>query len=82
MKHQIGWLAERNARAAEAAEGRVRVAVRRLGRFPELGRRGRIEGTRELSVPRTRFIVVYRLSDDGVEVAALLHSSQNWPSKF
>jgi len=82
LKHQINWIAERNVRAAEAAEGRVRVALRRLGRFPELGRPGRVEGTRELTVPRTRFIIVYRLSNDEVHVAALLHSSQNWPSSF
>jgi toxin ParE1/3/4 len=82
MKHQSGWIAERNARAAEAAEARVRVALRRLSRLPELGRPGRVEGTRELSVPRTRFIIVYRRSSDSVEVAALLHSSQNWPSRF
>ncbi|HRO04668.1 MAG TPA: type II toxin-antitoxin system RelE/ParE family toxin [Terricaulis sp.] len=79
---QIEWIAERNLRAAEAAEARVRVALRRLGRFPELGRIGRIEGTRELSVPRTRFIIAYRVRAGVVEIAALLHAAQSWPDQI
>lgn len=79
MKHQLTWIAERNAAAAQAAESRVRVALRRLGKFPELGKPGRVEGTRELSVVRTRFIIAYRVRDDVVEVAALVHDAQQWP---
>lgn len=82
MKHQIAWIAARNARAAVAAELRVRVALRRLARFPELGRAGRVAETRELSVPRTRFVIAYRVRDNTLEVAALLHAAQNWPSSF
>jgi toxin ParE1/3/4 len=82
MKHQIDWIAERNPRAAVAAEARVRVALRRLSRFPELGRPGRVVETRELSVSRTRFIIAYRVRNEEVEVAALLHSSQQWPASF
>lgn len=82
MKHQIAWIAARNAQAAVAAEMRVRVALRRLGRFPELGRVGRVAETRELSVPRTRFVIAYRVRDDVVEVAALLHAAQDWPGSF
>jgi toxin ParE1/3/4 len=82
MKHQIAWISERNPPAALAAEARVRVALRRLGRLPKMGRPGRIEGTRELSVYKTRFIIAYRVRDDAVEVAALLHSSQQWPTNL
>jgi toxin ParE1/3/4 len=79
FKHQIAWIGERNFRAAQGAEARVRVALRRLGRFPELGRQGRVDGTRELSVPRTRFIIAYRVRSGVVEIAALVHDAQQWP---
>jgi toxin ParE1/3/4 len=79
FQHQVAWIAKKNMSAAQAAETRVRVALRRLGRFPELGRLGRVEGTRELSVPKTRFIIAYRLRDGVVEVAALVHDAQQWP---
>jgi toxin ParE1/3/4 len=82
MKHQIAWIAERNPLAAVAADARVRVALRRLSKFPELGRPGRVAGTRELSVPRTRFVIAYRVRKEEVEVAALLHSAQEWPTSF
>lgn len=81
MTHQISWIAKESPAAADAAEKRVRVALRRLGRFPDLGRPGRVQGTRELLVPRTRFIIAYRVGD-AVEVAALLHTAQQWPDRF
>ncbi|MBC7770512.1 MAG: type II toxin-antitoxin system RelE/ParE family toxin [Phycisphaerales bacterium] len=46
LKHQISWIAARNLSAARAAETRVRVALRRLRRFPDLGRPGRVEYAR------------------------------------
>jgi len=80
LRHQIQWIAADNPVAAARAEGRVRVAVRRLSRFPHLGRTGRIDGTRELSVPNTRFIIAYRVTDNTIDVAALLHAAQQWPT--
>lgn len=77
FKHQIAWIAERNLKAAQAAESRVRVALRRLGRFPELGRPGRVDGTRELSVVRTRFVIAYRVRESVVEVAAWCMTHNN-----
>lgn len=71
--------------AREAPDAAVRIvdriegAVRNLERHPRLGRPGRVEGTRELVVPGTPFIVPYRLFDDYVEVLALIHGARRWP---
>jgi len=34
------------------------------------------------SARRTRFIVVYRVNDGFVEIAALIHAAQRWPTGF
>jgi toxin ParE1/3/4 len=50
-----------------------------LGTFPNRGRSGRIEGTRELIFPSLPFIAVYRLHKEAVEVVRIYHAAQDWP---
>jgi len=50
-----------------------------LRSFPRRGRRGRIEGTRELIFSGLPYIVVYRIHDQTVEVMRIYHGAQNWP---
>lgn len=52
-----------------------------LSENPNLGRQGRVAGTRELVLPRTRYIVVYRLHDH-VEILAVMHGAREWPEAF
>jgi toxin ParE1/3/4 len=47
--------------------------------FPNIGRPGRVAGTRELALAPLPFIVVYRVKDDLVEIARILHGAQRWP---
>lgn len=44
-----------------------------------MGRPGRKQGTRELVISRTPFIVVYRLKAKRIELLRVLHGSQQWP---
>jgi toxin ParE1/3/4 len=55
-------------------------AVESLRRYPELGRRGRAPGTRELVVKP--FIVAYRVANDAIELLAIIHSARRWPKSF
>jgi toxin ParE1/3/4 len=55
-------------------------AIAQLREFPNLGRSGRVPGTRELPVQPLPFLVVYRLKEDAVEIARILHGAQRWPS--
>jgi toxin ParE1/3/4 len=48
---------------------------------PYLGRRGRVEGTRELPLPPLPFIIVYRVLEqaDAIEIVNVIHGAQRWP---
>ena len=53
-----------------------------LADFPESGRAGRVEGTRELVISGTPYIVVYRIRLASVRVLAVMHGAQRWPRRF
>ncbi len=57
----------------------IETAVARLADFPESAPQGRAPGTRELVVPGTPFIAVYRIAHGRVEILRLLHGAQMWP---
>ncbi|MDA8114496.1 MAG: type II toxin-antitoxin system RelE/ParE family toxin [Acidithiobacillus sp.] len=72
---------ERPAIAIEQGD-LARQAAGRLADYPRMGRPGRRRGTRELVVPGTPFIVVYRIQEQGVhqiQVIRFLHGAQQWP---
>jgi toxin ParE1/3/4 len=60
---------------------KVRIQVGRLGDFPHLGKRGRVEGTRELVIAGYKRIAVYQINDAlaRIEVLVLLHARRKWP---
>ena len=66
-------------RAAIAVDDRIREQVETLARFPQSGRPGRIEGTRELVISRTPYIVAYRIAGDTVRILRVLHGARRWP---
>ena len=43
-----------------------------------LGRTGWKDGTRELVIPNTSYIVVYRIVEKSVEILAVLHGARDW----
>src|SRR2546422_6539618 len=56
--------------------------ITNLKTFPNRGRTGRIEGSRELVFPSLPYIVVYRLKDQAVEIARIYHAAQDLPYKI
>ena len=85
----IGHLADLRAYIAQenpAAAGRIAetilLAVERLAEFPNLGRPGRVTGTRELVIPGTAYVILYRLRGDHLEIIALFHGRQRWPVRL
>jgi len=73
---------EENPTAALELLTRIDEAVRRLETFPNLGRPGRVSGTRELVVDGTPFILPYRVRAGVVQILRTLHGSRQWPRRF
>jgi toxin ParE1/3/4 len=53
-----------------------------LAANPKVGRPGRVPGTRELVIPRTPFIVPYRLRSGTIQVLRVFHGARRWPERF
>lgn len=68
--------------AARAVITRLRDAIDRLAAYPDMGRAGRVAGTRELIVAGTPFIVAYRIAERTIDVLAIVHAARRWPSSF
>jgi toxin ParE1/3/4 len=49
---------------------------------PQLGNPGRVPGTRELVIPKTPYIVPYRIRRMKIEIARVYHSSRRWPERL
>ena len=75
------YVAGDDPQAAARLVERIRAAIRSLGRVPHRGRPGRWPGTRELVVPRTPYIVPYRVKGDLIEILRVFHSARRWPEE-
>lgn len=65
--------------AAAAIDERIEQAAQRLLVYPESGRRGRVEGTRELVIGKTPYLIAYTASVDLIRILRILHGSRYWP---
>lgn len=74
------YIAQDNPTAAAEVASQILDAVERLATFPNLGRPGRLAGTRELVVPATPYIIPYRIRGNRVELIAVFHGRQRWHS--
>ena len=76
---QIDYIAQDSPKAAIEQGDRIERQIETLSAYPEMGREGRVAGTRELVVNRTPFIVVYRVWAERIEILRVLHGAQMWP---
>lgn len=75
----IDYIAAESPAAALEQLDQIERQTDLLSQFPEMGRPGRKQGTRELVISRTPFIVVYRINGNRIELMRVLHGSQQWP---
>ena len=82
LDEEATYIASDDAKAARLVVERVVGAVAMLADQPGLGRPGRVPGTRELIVNKTRYIVPYRVRGQTIEILRVFHTSRRLPEKW
>lgn len=73
------YIAHEDPAAALRMVDRVEICTDGSENNPERGREGRVDGTRDLVIPGTPYLVVYRLGAGTVDLLRVLHGAQQWP---
>jgi addiction module RelE/StbE family toxin len=76
------YIAAESPRAAVTIDDRIESSAEGLTNFPEMGRPGRISGTRELVINGTPYIAAYQVSNEAVRILRILHGAQQWPDQI
>jgi toxin ParE1/3/4 len=74
------YISEDRPEAAVAMVERILSGPETLKRFPDMGRKGRVEGTRELVM--SPYVIAYRVKRESIEVIAIIHGARRWPDSF
>ena len=85
IRHLIAlreYIAKDSEQNAELIAGRILDAAGLLIAHPQIGRTGRMVGTRELVVPGTPYVIPYRVRREHLEILAIFHGCQDWPAKL
>jgi toxin ParE1/3/4 len=81
LVHIREYIARENPSAAREIALKIVGAPDRIIQFPEVGRAGRVNGTRELVVSGTQYFIVYRLKKKAIHFLRVLHGHQKWPKE-
>ena len=82
LDDEATYIAADDTAAARLVVKRMLDAVPILAEQPSLGRPGRVPGTRELIVAKTRYIVPYRVRGEAVEILRVFHTSRRLPDRW
>lgn len=82
LDEEATYIAADDPKAAQLVVQRILQAVATLAEHPEIGRPGRVPGTRELVVARTRYLIPYRVRGDAVQVLRVFHTSRRSPARW
>jgi len=78
-----GYIAEDDPAAARRVVLHIIKNVEELlSDNPQIGRPGRVPGTRELVIPRTPYIVPYRFQRPTIQILRVYHGARRWPDRL
>jgi toxin ParE1/3/4 len=79
LEHIRDTILAENPRAAERVRTAIAAAIELLNRFPNIGRPGSVEGTREKPVRSMPYIIVYEVAADELIILRVYHGAQSRP---
>lgn len=77
----VSYIGARDPHAAQRLIDRVFKTFRLLEENPFIGRRTGISETRQYTIPRSPYLLVYRISGETVEIITIFHASRNPDSR-
>lgn len=79
LAHIVEYIRKDNPDAARRVAKDIVTGIAALYRFPNRGRVGLVEKTREIVFFPWPYIAVYEIIDNQVQVLRIRHAAQNWP---
>lgn len=73
------YITMQSEQSAALVADRINRAIGILAEQPEIGRIGRLAGTRELPVQSTPFIINYRIRGEQVWILGIQRGAKSWP---
>lgn len=79
----LDYIGQENPAAAVSVVETIEAQLRVLEDHPQIGREGRVAGTRELVFAPLPYVAVYEVSEAAalISVLRVLHGAQQWPAK-
>ncbi|MFM6756635.1 MAG: type II toxin-antitoxin system RelE/ParE family toxin [Dolichospermum sp.] len=79
LEQARNYVFQENPTAAQELIIKIQNAANQLQNYPFMGKNGRVEGTRELIISNSPYILIYRVKEESVEVLRILHTSKCYP---
>ena len=79
LAHIVDYIRKDNPGAARRVAQIIYQGIAGLRKFPNIGRIGLAENTRELVFSPWPYIAVYEIIGDQVQVLRIRHAAQDWP---
>lgn len=84
LDDEAEYIAKDDSQAAQLVVQRIAQTVSLLEENPSLGHPGRLPGTLELVIPKTRYIIPYRVRPrlQRIEILRVFHASRKQPGRW
>ncbi|MBV8812494.1 MAG: type II toxin-antitoxin system RelE/ParE family toxin [Acidobacteriaceae bacterium] len=79
LQHISDYLKQHHPHYRQPTLRKLYETIRALKRWPERGRPGREEGTREILFPPLPYVAVYQVKKEAIEVLRVYHGAQDRP---